>query len=628
LAPRIPEPRGPRRAPAKPVARTPTRTPARAPARRLAVAQSHPRPANRAPGLRAAPQPARPRTTTKPKRAPARALPPIRLRVLGILLVMVLAFAAIGVRLFDLQARDRTHLTSLGLGQRVRTVPIPAERGNIFDRTGKVLAVSVPQTTIVADPRVIKDPIAYAAKLAPILQVDQDSLAQRLSNGKSAFAYVARKVDDATTARVRKLHLIGISYQAESRRFYPTGSVAGPVIGFTGTDNNGLGGMEYRYDKLLTGSPGSVQVERDPQGNDIPGGEHQIRAAKRGQDLVLTIDQSLQWNTEQALLQGVSSMNAKGGTAVIVDVQTGDVLAMATVDGATDTQPAQVASATTNNRPITDVYEPGSTNKVITMSGAIQEGLVSPDTTFDDIGQSVNVGGTDYEDVEDHPSTMSVADILAQSSNVGTIKIAGMLGKDNLAKYLDAFGFGQPTGLGLPGESSGSSFDAAQYTDTSMGSIPIGYGIAVTAMQMLDVYTTIANHGMTRPPRLVDATVGADGKRHDATLPAPRPIVSAATADAVKGMLRKVVTEGTGVKADIPGYPVAGKTGTARKAPYDTGEYNASFAGFAPVDNPRLSAIVVMDSPEGSIFGADAAAPVFQQIMRFALTYERVPTTS
>ncbi|MDQ1432490.1 MAG: hypothetical protein QOF40_3092 [Actinomycetota bacterium] len=549
------------------------------------------------------------------------------MRVIGILLVMVVAFAAIGVRLFELQARDRSHLTSLGLGQRVRTVAIPAERGNIFDRSGKVLAVSVPQTTVVADPRVIKDPVAYAAKLAPLVHVDQAALAARLSNRKSAFAYVARKVDDPTTEQVKQLGLVGISYQAESRRFYPTGSVAGPVIGFVGTDNNGLGGMEYRYDKLMTGVPGRAQVERDPQGNDIPGGGHQVQAAKRGQDVVLTIDQSLQWNTEQALLQGVTAMNAKGGTAVIVDVQTGDVVAMATVNGATDKLPAQTAPATESNRPITDVYEPGSTNKVITMSGAIQEGQVTPDSTFS-VDQSINVGGTDYEDDEKHPTTtMTVADILAQSSNVGTIQIAHGLGKDKLAQYLDAFGFGHPTGLGLPGESSGSSFDAARYTDTSMGSVPIGYGVAVTAMQMLDVYTTIANHGMSRPPRLVDATVDAEGNRHDQALPAPRQIVSAATAAAVTGMLKRVVSEGTGMKAQIPGYPVAGKTGTARKAPYDTGAYNASFAGFAPADNPRLAAIVVMDSPEGSIYGADAAAPVFQQIMRFALAYERVPTT-
>jgi cell division protein FtsI (penicillin-binding protein 3) len=541
--------------------------------------------------------------------------------------VTVLAFAGIGVRLFDLQARDRSHLESLGVGQRERTVTIPAERGNIFDRTGKVLAVSVPQTTIVADPRVIKDPVAYAAKLAPIVHVDQSALETQLANRKSAFAYVARKVDDATAKQVRALGLAGISFQDESKRFYPNGSVAAPVIGFVGTDNNGLGGMEYDFDKILTGKAGSVQVERDPQGNDIPGGERQVSAAKRGQDVVLTLDSSLQWNTEQSLLQGVTSMNARGGTAIVVDVQTGDVLAMATVDGATDTAPAQVATANENNRPVTDVYEPGSTNKVITMAGSIQEGLITPDSTFT-VPDSTTVGDAVYQDDEPHPTEdLTASDILARSSNVGTIEIAHNLGKDRLANYLKAFGFGQRTGLNLPGEASGVTFDASQYNDTSMGAVPIGYGISVTAMQMLDVYSTIANHGLARPPRLVAATIDANGNRHDEPLPAPHQVVSAATADAVNGMLQKVVTDpnGTGTKAQIPGYPVAGKTGTARKAPYTTGEYNASFAGFAPANNPKLAAIVVMDSPQGSIYGADAAAPVFQQIMRFALTYERVP---
>jgi cell division protein FtsI (penicillin-binding protein 3) len=541
-------------------------------------------------------------------------------------LVTVLAFAGIGVRLFDLQARDRSHLTSLGVGQRVRTVSLPAERGNIFDRTGVQLAISVPQTTIIADPRVIKEPVVYAAKLAPILHVDQSQLAAKLANHESAFAYVARQVDDQTAKQVRGLDLVGISFETESKRFYPNGTVAAPVVGFVGTDNTGLSGMEYHYDKLLTGTPGSVQVERDPQGNDIPGGERQIAPAKRGEDLVLTLDSSLQWNTEQALLQGVTSMNARGASAVVVDVQTGDVLAMATVDGANGTTPPQVAASTESNRPIADVYEPGSTNKVITMAGAIQEHLISPDTVFDDVGQSINVGGYDFQDAENHPTTMSASDILAYSSNVGTITIAKQLGATRLSHYLDAFGFGQPTGLHLPGEASGTSFEVKRdYTDASIGSVPIGYGISVTAMQMLDVYSTIANHGLARPPRLVAATIDAAGNRHDVPLAPPHQVVAPATADAVNGMLQQVVNRGTGTKAQIPGYPVAGKTGTAAKAPYNTGEYNASFAGFAPANNPRLAAIVVMDSPKGSIFGADAAAPVFQQIMRFALTYERVP---
>jgi cell division protein FtsI/penicillin-binding protein 2 len=552
-------------------------------------------------------------------------------RVVALLLVLVIAFVAIGVRLVDLQARDRTHLTSLGVGQRVRTVAIPAERGNIFDRTGKVLAVSVPQTTITADPRLIKDPTGYAAKLVSVLAaggvpVDQTKLALRLAKRSSEFAYVARKVDDATAAAVRKLDLPGIAFVAESKRYYPSDSLAGPVLGFVGTDNTGLGGLEYAYDKTMQGAAGQVQVERDPQGNDIPGGERQVKSAQRGQDLVLTIDQSLQWNTEQALTQGVAAVHAKGGTAIVVDVQTGDVLAMASSDGATDKEPARPATAEESNRPVTDVYEPGSTNKVITMSGAIQERLVSPDTIFNDVGQTVTIGGTAYTDVDQHPSTMSVSDILAQSSNVGTIRIAGMLGKTRFSKYLSDFGYGQLTGVGLPGESPGITLPLSQYNDTSMASIPIGYSVSVTAMQMLDVYTTIAGNGVARSPRLVAATVDAAGNRHDIPVGPTRQVVSPATAQAVTGMLRKVVSEGTGTKAAIAGYPVAGKTGTARKAPYVTAEYNASFAGFAPADSPRLAAIVVMDAPQGSQFGGDVAAPVFKQIMQFALTYERVPT--
>jgi cell division protein FtsI/penicillin-binding protein 2 len=553
----------------------------------------------------------------------------MRLRLAALLLAMAVAFVAIGIRLFELQTHDRTRLASLGVGQRVRTVELPAERGNIFDRTGKVLAVSVPQTTITADPRVIKDPGGYAAKLAPIVNVDQAALAAHLGDYRSAFAYVARKVDDATAAKVRKLDLPGISFVAESKRFYPSVSLAAPVLGFVGTDNEGLGGLEYRYDATLHGTAGKVQVERDPQGNDIPGGERQVQPAQRGQDVVLTLDQSLQWNTEQVLAQGVTAAGAKGGTAIVVDVQTGDVLAMATVNGATDNgQPAHAAGAQEKNRTVTDVYEPGSTNKVITMSGAIQERLVTPDTTFDDIGQSVTVGGKEYSDVEEHSSSMSVTDILKYSSNVGTIRIASMLGKQRFDHYLQAFGFGRPTGTGLPGEAAGLILPLSQYNDTSMASMPIGYGVAVTAMQMLDVYATIANHGMARPPRLVAATIDAQGKRHDEPLSPPQPVVSSETAQAVTGMLKQVVTEGTGTKAAIAGYPVAGKTGTARKAPY-TGEYVASFAGFAPADAPRLAAIVVVDAPGGnSYFASDVAAPVFKQVMQFALTYEHVPTAS
>jgi cell division protein FtsI (penicillin-binding protein 3) len=563
-------------------------------------------------------------TPARPRR---HALPPIRLRLTILLAVLLLGFVGIGARLVNLQARDQKHLRSLGVGQRETTVTLAAERGTIFDRNGIDLALSVPQTTIVADPMVIGDPVGYAAKLAPLVDTPQDSLATRLSERTSRFAYVARKVDDATVARVKALHLTGLSYVPESKRFYPSGSLAAPVLGFVGTDNYGLGGLESRFEKTLRGHAGEARVERDPHGNDIPGGTHIVKRAQRGNDLVLTLDQSIQANTEHVLAQQVDSAHAKGGMAVVADVLTGDIVAMATVDGATSDQPARPAPATEQNEPAQVVYEPGSTNKVITMAGAIEEGLVSPDTSFDDVYNEIQVGGTTYSDVDPHPTTMTVAEILEHSSNVGTIKIAHMLGKDRFDRYLRAFGFGRPTGLGFPGEASGILLPRDQYNDTSMGSMPIGNGIAVSALQMLDVYMTIANGGMARAPRLVAATVDADGVRHDNPIEAPHRVISPSTASAVTGMLEKVVEGGTGMSAHVTGYRVAGKTGTARKPPYEHPPYRyvASFVGFAPANAPRIAAIVVLDEPTGNYFGGYVAAPAFREIMQQALAAERVP---
>lgn len=551
----------------------------------------------------------------------------MRLRLAILFAVMALAFLGIGARLVKLQASDQTHLRSLGVDQRLRTVTVAAERGSIFDRNGVELALSVPQTTIVADPSVIRHPSEYAAKLAPLVLVDQQALEIRLADSHSRFAYVARKVDDATVARVRALHLTGLSYLAEPKRFYPSGSLASPVLGFVGTDNYGLAGLESQYERSLRGQAGKARVEQDPQGNDIPGGAHVIDHARRGQDIVLTIDQSIQANAELVLTQQVESAGAKGGMAIVADVLTGDVLAMATVDGATTDQPAGPAPSGTENRPATVVYEPGSTNKVITMAGAIEEKIVTPDTEINDVGGDIVVGNTTYSDVDLHPSTMTVAQILEHSSNVGTIIIANALGPERFDHYLRAFGFGHTTTLGFPGEASYRLLPLNQYNATSMGSMPIGNGIAVTAIQMLDVYTTIANGGMSRPPRLVKATIDADGVRHDLPLLAPHRVVSPSTASAVTGMLELVVENGTGTSAKVAGYRVAGKTGTARKPPYEHPPYRyvASFVGFAPANSPRLAAIVVLDEPSGDYFGGRVAAPAFAQIMQQALGAERVP---
>ena len=542
--------------------------------------------------------------------------------------MLVLIFLAVGARLVDLQALGRERYAQLGLDQRVRKVQLAAERGSVFDRNGHDLAASVPQQTVWANPRVVTDPAAYAAQLAPIVGVDEAAVRERLAQRDKGFVYVARKVDSATVMKVKGLSLAGVDLVPESKRFYPDGALAGPVLGFVGTDNSGLGGLEAQYNERLTGQRGELQVELDPQGRQLPGGQRQVAESQRGGDLVLTIDQGLQYEAEQVLAEAVGGANAKGGMAIVTDVATGNVLAMANAEGPGPGHPARPAPADQRNRPVVDVYEPGSTNKVITVAGALEDGVVDAGSWFQTPGQ-LSVGGTNYKDEASHPASMTVHDIVRQSSNVGTIQIARKLGKERFDAYLRAFGFGQPTGLGFPGEANGLVLPLSEYTDTSLASMPIGNGLAVTAMQMLDVYTTIANGGATRPPRLVAATVGEDGKRHDEPAPETRQVVSPTTAATMRAMLQDVVASGTGTKAQIPGYAVAGKTGTARKPPYDNPPYKyvASFAGFAPADTPRLSAIVVLDEPQSNYFGGQVAAPVFARIMEYALRLERIMPT-
>ncbi|MGH9051074.1 MAG: peptidoglycan D,D-transpeptidase FtsI family protein [Acidimicrobiia bacterium] len=545
---------------------------------------------------------------------------------MGILCVSVLVFAVIGIRLVDVQGLGRERYARLGLDQRLQTIELAAERGSIFDRNGSDLAVSVQLQTVFADARVIDDPAAYAAQLAPLVGVDQAELTLKVSQPDKAFVYVARKVDDDVAALVRDLDLPGINFVPESARFYPSNALAGPLLGFVGTDNNGLAGLEAGYEELLAGTPGEVVVERDPQGREIPNGERSVKPSHRGDDLVLTIDQSLQYETERVLMEEVSAVDAKAGTAIVLDVQTGDILTMATVEGATADHPARPAPADERNRPVTDVYEPGSTNKVITIAGALEDGKVTPDKWYEVPGQ-ITVDDVVFKDEASHPTAMTVADIVRESSNVGTIFIARELGQERFDAYLRAFGYGSLTGIGLPGESPGIVLPLDEYNDTSLASMPVGNGLAVTALQMLNVYGTIANNGATRPPRVVAATIGDDGTRTDTPAAAPQPVVSPETAAAMRQMLEAVVADGTGTRAAIPGYRVGGKTGTARKPPY-TGAYVASFAGFAPADAPRLAAIVVLDEPGDSIYGGEVAAPVFSRIMQYALRLERVPPSS
>ncbi len=425
-------------------------------------------------------------------------------------------FAVIALRLVEVQAANRSHYVQLGVEQRVRTVTLTPDRGNIFDRKGADLALSVQLQSVWADPQVIEHPVEYAAALAPLVGEPELDLRARLSEKDKAFVYVARKVDPAVAEKVKALSLAGVGFTPESKRLYPAGDLAAPLLGFVGLDNDGLSGLEAGSEKALAGRPGTVVVERDPQGLDLPGTQRTVRATARGSDLVLTLDGSIQYEAERALVDQVTAAKAKGGMAVVADVRTGDILAMASVDGATDAAPAHPASAIEGNRPLTDVFEPGSTNKVVTIAAALEAGLVRPDTVLS-VPQELKVYDTWYVDADSHAPELTVADILRESSNVGTIMIADKLGATRFDQAVRSFGFGRPTGLDFPGEAPGIILPLSKYNDTSLASMPIGNGIAVTAMQMLDVYLTLANDGVARTPRLVGATVDADGTRHAGT---------------------------------------------------------------------------------------------------------------
>jgi cell division protein FtsI (penicillin-binding protein 3) len=541
--------------------------------------------------------------------------------VIGTVLLLVVA------RLADVQVISAGKYARLGSSQLLHTVVLTPRRGAILDSAGDVLAMSIPQTTIVADPYQVSDPYRESEALAPVLGIDQSVLQRELSEN-AGFVYLARQVPDAVAARARALHLAGISFQQEPKRFDPAGQLAQPLLGRVGIDGNGLSGLEYEYNSLLSGRPGREVLERDPEGGDIPGGVRSYQRPVAGQGLVLSLDQPLQYEAETALSQQIVRTRALGGVAIVMDTRTGDILAMANMQAGTNgAPPVQSAS----DLAVSDVYEPGSVMKGPILSGALESHLVSPMTRFS-VPDQMTIGGADFHDADSHPTEpLSVSDIIAQSSNIGAYEVASLMGKSGVYDSLRAFGFGQPSGVGLPGESAGILLPPDRWSATSLPDEAIGQEEAVTPLQVLDAYNAIANGGEMVQPRVVEATVGSGGTRYPLPLRPGRRVVSVATAQEMTSMLEQVVQDpqGTGNAAAISGYAVAGKTGTAQKPipngdGYEPNAYMASFVGFAPAQHPALSAIVVLDQPD-SIYGGAAAAPVFAQIAQYGLRQLEVP---
>lgn len=541
-------------------------------------------------------------------------------------MVFVLVLGTEVVRLVQLQGLSSSKYRSLAQNQRLRSEKLSTPRGDILDRDGRPLAVSVARKTVIADPTMIDDPQAVANLLAGALKIDSRDLLPKLV-GDRRFSYVARQIEDDAAARVSELKLKGITMVSEAKRYYPGGTFAANLLGFVGTDNEGLAGVEQQSQQTLAGVPGAFLVEQDPEGRPIPQAEYSYEPPVPGRDVFLTIDSEIQYQAERILADAVAQYKAKGGAILVMDAKSGEILAAANNPTFDPNEYWKSDPQARKNRIATDAYEPGSTNKVITAAGALEENVVNLDEKIG-IPNRYKVADGEFKDAEDHPAVAwNLRNIIVHSSNIGAIKVAQRLGSQREDKYLRAFGYGKPTGSGFPGESPGLILPVDKWSGTSIATIPIGQGIAVTGIQLAQVYSTVANDGLWVTPKLVAGPKSETGALDADPATVGRRVISPQTAQTLREMLGGVVAEGTGREAAVPGHQVGGKTGTARK-PSENGGYTdayvGSFVGFAPVESPRVVAAVILDEPT-PYFGGLSAAPTFSKLMTFVLHHLNVP---
>ena len=562
---------------------------------------------------------------------------------------MVCALAVVA-RLIDIQVVHAGAYQTAASHESTTTVSIPALRGGIYDRAGAALALSQPTEDVIADDFQVTHPLRYAQALSPLLGVPVATLNAMLRR-HTGYVVLAKQVSQDNAGKISTDTFPGITLVGDSKRIVPNGNLASPVIGFTNGSGVGAAGIEYGDNQKLAGTSGKLTLLESPSGVALPQSPVTDRVASTaGKGLELTLDSQLQYESEQALAGAIETSQALSGTAIVEDVKTGQILSMASL---ASTHPNAAVSATapavqstggvipigpgdpvneaSSNLAVSQVFEPGSVFKLVTFSAALADGLINPNTVFS-VPDQIKLDGSTFHDAESHPTeALTATQILAQSSNIGTGEIAQNVGEQRLLDQVRNLGFGQYTGLGFPGESPGLLATAAQWEPTDYVSLPIGQVDAVNALQMLDAYNAVANGGVYVQPKLVEANVSAGGTVTK-TPPSPTHQAFSPSVDSeLTSMLEQVVATGTGTGASVPGYTVAGKTGTAQiptqgKDSYVTGAYMASFVGFAPAVNPTLSIIVVLNRPT-PIFGGTVAAPVFSQIMSYALHRYDIPTT-
>ena len=542
----------------------------------------------------------------------------ISLLAAGFLLLLGAALA----RAVWIQVIKGPEYAAMALRQHRETVIVPASRGTIVDRNGEPLAIGRLATTVYANPRQVNDARDLTLVASKQFGLDPADLYPTLVDRSKGFVYVARKADPRKAKILQSMDFAGLGFYPEELRFYPQGPVAAQVIGYAGLDNKGLEGLERSLEGTLAGKPGSQTIVKDPFGRALDVVE--TKAETPGRSVRLTIDREIQANAEEVLQDTVRRWGARAATAVVMDPHTGQIYAMATAPCFNANRFPTTRADRRRNRAVTDTYEPGSTFKLVTIAAGLQEGVITPRTSFR-LAPTIEVADRVIHEAHTRGTErLTVKQIVEQSSNIGTITIAERLGAGQLASWIDRFGFGAKTGVDFPGESAGFALPLDQWSGSTIGTVPIGHGIAVTPVQMARAYAAIANGGRLVRPHLIERI---DGKTVGTTR--GRRVVSRHVSEQMMSMLRGVVLEGTGTEAAIPGYTVAGKTGTAAKidpdGTYSTSRYVASFVGMVPATKPKLVIMVMVDEPHGDIYGGVVAAPAFREIARFNLQHLEIP---
>lgn len=552
-----------------------------------------------------------------------------RVRIRGVGAIFVLLLSVTIARAFYLQIYEQERFAHLAEKQHLKVVQLTPARGAIYDSTNSALAVSIEMDSVFAEPRNMEDVPAIAAQLTEVIGIPKEVLEKKM-RGSKGFVWLARRLTPEVAARVRALDIDGIGFVKEPKRFYPNSEIGSHVIGFTGLDPEGLEGVERKFDSVLLGNTGYMITERDALGRDIGTRGMMMKSASTGQNIALTIDKNIQYIAEKELAAAVESSKGKGGIAIVMDPQTGRILAMANYPTFNPNSFGQYSPQTLRNRAITDSFEPGSTMKVFLIAAALEERVVKAEDGFNCENGVYNIGGRTIHDTHKY-GRLSVGEILKFSSNIGAAKIGSRLGPERLYGYLKNFGFGSRSNVDLPGEVAGYLRNKSQWYGVDLATISFGQGISVNALQLAGAMSAVANGGTLMQPFVVEKIIDGKGAIVKQFSPQSRQrVLSPETCKTVARMMEGVAAEGgTGTNAAVDGYKVAGKTGTAQKADpvtkgYSLDKRTASFVGFVPADQPRLTILVVIDEPKTSPYGGVVAAPAFSAIAKQSLCYLRI----